>query len=270
MAKSDHPPLPGQGRGHRRLRPGDPGRHGSGEAPLGASPAPSRPYETLLRRRAVLPRERLRPRRAHLPVLRATRFPPSQLTFDHVVPVARGGRKDWDNIVTCCIPCNRRKGDLLPEQAGLRLVRRPRRPPSLPAPHPEPRRPPHARQLARLPLLGPLLGRELTLSPALNHEPPRRPADDGPARRPAVDRLGPQDGHPARRAALRPEAHHPARGEHLLVLVERPPRVARPVPDPPPARHRGAALPRAAGPGGEGPAPRLDPRRGRRPRPRTT
>jgi 5-methylcytosine-specific restriction endonuclease McrA len=60
------------------------------------------------------------------------RFPPSQLTFDHVVPVARGGRKDWDNIVTCCIPCNRRKGDLLPEQAGLRLVRRPRRPPSLP------------------------------------------------------------------------------------------------------------------------------------------
>jgi 5-methylcytosine-specific restriction endonuclease McrA len=60
------------------------------------------------------------------------RFAPSQLTFDHVVPVARGGRKDWDNIVTCCIPCNRRKGDLLPEQAGLHLVRRPRRPPSLP------------------------------------------------------------------------------------------------------------------------------------------
>jgi 5-methylcytosine-specific restriction endonuclease McrA len=60
------------------------------------------------------------------------RFSPSQLTFDHVVPVARGGRKEWDNIVTCCIPCNRRKGDLLPEEAGLRLIRRPRRPPALP------------------------------------------------------------------------------------------------------------------------------------------
>jgi 5-methylcytosine-specific restriction endonuclease McrA len=59
------------------------------------------------------------------------RFSPSQLTFDHVVPVARGGRKDWDNIVTCCIPCNRRKGDQLPEEAGLRLIRRPRRPPAL-------------------------------------------------------------------------------------------------------------------------------------------
>ena len=56
------------------------------------------------------------------------RFSPSQLTFDHVVPVARGGRKEWENIVTCCIPCNRRKGDRLPERAGLRLVRRPRRP----------------------------------------------------------------------------------------------------------------------------------------------
>jgi 5-methylcytosine-specific restriction endonuclease McrA len=59
-------------------------------------------------------------------------LPAGDLTFDHVVPVAQGGRKDWENIVTCCIPCNRRKGDLLPEQAGLHLVRRPRRPPSLP------------------------------------------------------------------------------------------------------------------------------------------
>jgi 5-methylcytosine-specific restriction endonuclease McrA len=60
------------------------------------------------------------------------RLAPTQLTFDHVIPVARGGRKEWENIVTCCIPCNRRKGDLLPEQAGLRLVHRPRRPPALP------------------------------------------------------------------------------------------------------------------------------------------
>lgn len=55
-------------------------------------------------------------------------FLPTQLTFDHVIPVARAGRKDWDNIVTCCIPCNRKKGDRLPEEAGMRLVRAPRRP----------------------------------------------------------------------------------------------------------------------------------------------
>jgi len=61
------------------------------------------------------------------------RLPPAQLTFDHVVPVARGGQKGWDNIVTCCIPCNRRKGDRTPEEVGFRLLRRPRRPPALPS-----------------------------------------------------------------------------------------------------------------------------------------
>lgn len=55
-------------------------------------------------------------------------FDPAHLTFDHVVPVARGGLKTWENIVTCCIPCNRRKGDKLPEERGMRLVRKPRRP----------------------------------------------------------------------------------------------------------------------------------------------
>ena len=55
-------------------------------------------------------------------------FPVSELTFDHLVPVSQGGRKDWENIVTSCIKCNRRKGGRTPEQAGLRLIRQPRRP----------------------------------------------------------------------------------------------------------------------------------------------
>ena len=56
-----------------------------------------------------------------------------ELTFDHVVPVTHGGRKDWENIVTCCISCNRRKGGRTPHQAGMRLVRSPRRPKRAPA-----------------------------------------------------------------------------------------------------------------------------------------
>ena len=60
-------------------------------------------------------------------------FSTSDLTFDHVVPVAHGGRKDWENIVTCCVPCNRRKGGRTPGEAGMRLVRSPRRPDSAPA-----------------------------------------------------------------------------------------------------------------------------------------
>ncbi|MBI3940515.1 MAG: HNH endonuclease [Acidobacteria bacterium] len=51
--------------------------------------------------------------------------PADELTFDHVVPIVQGGGKSWENIVTCCIRCNHRKGARTPEEAGLTLVRRP-------------------------------------------------------------------------------------------------------------------------------------------------
>jgi 5-methylcytosine-specific restriction endonuclease McrA len=55
--------------------------------------------------------------------------PPSQeLTCDHVVPRSRGGRTEWSNIVTCCVPCNRHKGGRTPAEAGLRLIRTPAQP----------------------------------------------------------------------------------------------------------------------------------------------
>ena len=60
-------------------------------------------------------------------------FPTSELTFDHVVPVAQGGRKDWENIVSCCVTCNRRKGGRTPHEAGMHLLRAPKRPESAPA-----------------------------------------------------------------------------------------------------------------------------------------
>jgi 5-methylcytosine-specific restriction endonuclease McrA len=52
------------------------------------------------------------------------------LTVDHVVPRSRGGTSAWENIVTCCAPCNRRKGDRLPKQAGMHPRRAPRAPSS--------------------------------------------------------------------------------------------------------------------------------------------
>lgn len=53
---------------------------------------------------------------------------PKNLTCDHVVPRSRGGKTTWTNIVTCCRPCNRRKGNRSPEEAGLHLRRQPVRP----------------------------------------------------------------------------------------------------------------------------------------------
>jgi 5-methylcytosine-specific restriction endonuclease McrA len=53
------------------------------------------------------------------------------LTLDHVIPRSRGGPSTWDNIVTCCAPCNRRKGDRLPKVADMH----PMTPPRAPSPH---------------------------------------------------------------------------------------------------------------------------------------
>ena len=54
--------------------------------------------------------------------------PVGDLTFDHVLPVAQVGKKNWENIVTSCIDCNRRKGGRTPAQAGMRVIRQPSRP----------------------------------------------------------------------------------------------------------------------------------------------
>lgn len=53
---------------------------------------------------------------------------PKYLTCDHIVPRSRGGITEWSNIVTSCIQCNLKKGDKLPEEAGMSLRKRPSRP----------------------------------------------------------------------------------------------------------------------------------------------
>jgi 5-methylcytosine-specific restriction endonuclease McrA len=50
-----------------------------------------------------------------------------QLTIDHVIPRYQGGEHTWENVVSACIPCNRRKAGRTPEQAGMKL-------PHLPSP----------------------------------------------------------------------------------------------------------------------------------------
>ena len=61
------------------------------------------------------------------------KFDAEDLTFDHVVPSAQGGRRSWDNIVTACVPCNKRKAARTPQEAGMALVRPARKPASTPA-----------------------------------------------------------------------------------------------------------------------------------------
>ena len=54
------------------------------------------------------------------------------LTLDHVKPRRWGGRHTWDNVVACCRRCNAKKGDRPPSEVGMKLLRRPRRPPFIP------------------------------------------------------------------------------------------------------------------------------------------
>jgi len=53
-------------------------------------------------------------------------LPSSELTLDHVVPRSRGGSSTWENLVACCHPCNRQKGNQHPIEVGMHLLREPR------------------------------------------------------------------------------------------------------------------------------------------------
>lgn len=55
-----------------------------------------------------------------------------EFTYDHVLPQSRGGKTKWDNIVVACIPCNHRKANRTPAEAGMKLARAPYRPSQLP------------------------------------------------------------------------------------------------------------------------------------------
>jgi 5-methylcytosine-specific restriction endonuclease McrA len=51
-----------------------------------------------------------------------------QLTLDHVIPRSKGGKHLWDNVVIACEPCNSRKGDRTPKEAGMALKTMPKAP----------------------------------------------------------------------------------------------------------------------------------------------
>ena len=58
----------------------------------------------------------------------ANYFMQDKLTIDHVLPRSKGGKNTWHNLVTACKKCNQKKGSRTPEQANMRLLRKPYRP----------------------------------------------------------------------------------------------------------------------------------------------
>ncbi len=56
------------------------------------------------------------------------KMPACRLNLDHVIPSSRGGKTTWENLVCCCVAVNEVKGNKTPREAGLKLIRQPKRP----------------------------------------------------------------------------------------------------------------------------------------------
>ncbi len=85
-------------------------------------------YDRTPRVTVRLTRRNLMFRDAHQCQYCGRRPPMRELNIDHVLPRSRGGDDTWENLVTACRPCNLRKGWKTPEEANMRLARRPFRP----------------------------------------------------------------------------------------------------------------------------------------------
>jgi len=50
------------------------------------------------------------------------------VTVDHIVPKDQGGEDSWENLVCACMKCNTKKRNRTPREAGMILLRKPRKP----------------------------------------------------------------------------------------------------------------------------------------------
>jgi 5-methylcytosine-specific restriction endonuclease McrA len=79
------------------------------------------PHQTrALSRKNILMRDRYTCQYCH------RTLPSSELTLDHVMPRSRAGETTWENLVACCHPCNRRKGNRLLAETDMKLFKEPR------------------------------------------------------------------------------------------------------------------------------------------------
>ena len=90
------------------------------------SVARSKTYHNFFKRDITFSRKNLYIRDNYTCQYCCNQLPLNQLTYDHVIPKSRfkGEAKkstNWKNIVTCCIKCNRKKGNRTPEEAGMIL-----------------------------------------------------------------------------------------------------------------------------------------------------
>ena len=85
-------------------------------------------FDRLPRRDVRFSRDNLFRRDHHTCQYCGRQFDPRHLNVDHVKPRHRGGQTSWTNVVCSCLSCNSRKGNRTPAEAGMHLLREPRKP----------------------------------------------------------------------------------------------------------------------------------------------
>lgn len=85
-------------------------------------------YDKLPKHDVKLTRKSLYERDRHVCQYCGDKFKTEDLNIEHIMPKSRGGQNSWENLVTACIDCNRKKGNRTPDEAGMKLIRSPRKP----------------------------------------------------------------------------------------------------------------------------------------------
>jgi 5-methylcytosine-specific restriction endonuclease McrA len=57
-----------------------------------------------------------------------TKKGPEHLNIDHIIPKSQGGKSEWLNLVASCVKCNNKKDCRTPSQAGMTLLKIPKKP----------------------------------------------------------------------------------------------------------------------------------------------
>lgn len=85
-------------------------------------------YEKLPQREVKLSRRNLLIRDNYTCQYTGKRINMDTATMDHVIPRSKGGGSTWENLVMCCLDINAKKADRTPDEAGLKLLKKPERP----------------------------------------------------------------------------------------------------------------------------------------------
>jgi 5-methylcytosine-specific restriction endonuclease McrA len=75
-------------------------------------------YDKIPKTTLRLSRKAIYNRDNHICYICGEEFNDKHLSIDHIIPISRGGKNTWENLITCCVKCNWKKGDKFLHELG--------------------------------------------------------------------------------------------------------------------------------------------------------